>query len=77
MGIMVSTRNSDIAIPRSDSLCYGMTNTATRKADCSASYKFYAGPVRVYAPGACLYFTATIQTASGFDGNKWKNYHCG
>jgi len=77
MGIMVSTRNSDIPTAEHGNLCKGMTTTATRKADCKASYRYYAGPVRVYAPHACLYFTATVGTPQGITGTKFKNFHCG
>ncbi|MFI9009879.1 hypothetical protein ACIGNX_21865 [Actinosynnema sp. NPDC053489] len=77
MAVAVSKIAADIPDSGSTNLCAGFTTTATRKADCSASYAYYAGPVRIDAPNSCISFGARANTGGWIEHAKWSNRHCG
>ena len=77
MAVAVSKSATDIPGTGSTSLCSGFTDTATRKADCSNSYAYYAGPVRIYAPNSCISFGARVNGGGWIAHQKWANRHCG
>ncbi|MDQ3524387.1 MAG: hypothetical protein M3451_04960 [Chloroflexota bacterium] len=78
MGIVVSKTAANVPAADSGStICSGMTTATGRVGDCSASYRLYAGPVRIYAPGSCIHFTARAAFAVGTAAEKFVNKHCG
>ncbi|MCG8917185.1 hypothetical protein L6E12_15470 [Actinokineospora sp. PR83] len=77
MAVAVSKSSADIPSAGSTNLCSGFTDTATRQADCSNSYAYYAGPVRIYAPNSCISFGARANTGGWIQHAKWANRHCG
>ncbi|WP_233427395.1 hypothetical protein, partial [Actinokineospora spheciospongiae] len=46
MAVAVSKSSVDIPATGGTTLCSGFIDTASRQADCSNSYAYYAGPVR-------------------------------
>lgn len=77
MAVAVSKSSADIPGTGSTTLCSGFTDTSTRQADCSQSYAYYAGPVRIYAPNSCISFGARANTGGWIEHAKWANRHCG
>ncbi|MCG8925022.1 hypothetical protein [Lentzea sp. CC55] len=76
MAVAVSKSAADIPGTGSTNLCSGFTDTATRQADCSNSYTYYAGPVRIYAPNSCISFGARVNSGGFIGHQKWANRHC-